>query len=250
MFTQITIFLVIPIVCMIPVNIWQNFQRLHWVLHMNYQSIPFLVVTRLSGSISGIPFTSIHSLVWSIFPSKDLLHMNLFQRLRWVLQLKCPPSLLCRGIPLTYLPKVSLRLVLPQQNILYDDHDLPQGSLVTTVALFHAFLFDNHYLSSLDTYFHLTCVHMHTKICEIFSLIFYWKILPKSVTHIFSNWQFHFIFRSIPYWNQSSQSWDFLLIVFWLFTTNRHWSSSWAYNNVIYKTLFPTNPSLHIQTNC
>jgi hypothetical protein len=31
---------------------------------------------------------------------------------------------------------------------------------------------DNDHMSSLDKSFHLTCVYMHTEICEIFSLIF------------------------------------------------------------------------------
>jgi hypothetical protein len=66
------------------------------------------------------------------------------------------------------------------------------------MALFHAFLFDNHHLSSLDRSFHLICVHMHTKICEIFSSIFNQNSFQICYPHIFKfTISFHFQICSI-----------------------------------------------------
>jgi len=138
---------------------------------MSYQSIPFLVVTHLLGLGLDIPFFDIHPLGWSILPVEDFSHEKSFRYFDDSYNLSISKSFSVEASLWLSLPKTSLHIslskeslqpVLPQHNILYGGHDLSQSSFVTKISLFHAFLLDNHCLSSLDRYFHLTFVHMHT----------------------------------------------------------------------------------------
>jgi hypothetical protein len=75
---------------------------------------------------------------------------------------------------------------------------------------------------------------MHTKIMRHHHKFQIQNFYCKSVTHRFSN--SIFIFRSVPHGTRSTIYGTFLPIAVWL--NRQFWSSLWAYNTALSKTLF------------
>jgi hypothetical protein len=115
-----TIFLDMPIVCMIPTN---NLQEL------SKYTLP--CCHSLSSPMLG------HPLLYYTVPRVIHLALPRISHTRRVFRDFIESY--SQGVPLTFSTEASLWPVLPQHNIFQGDHDLPQGYHVTTIARFHAF---------------------------------------------------------------------------------------------------------------